>query len=132
MEWHIRLLAWIYILYGGFGVVLGGAALWRFQGVSRLILLLSGGGYWDMTVLAPAVLGLAAMSMAVAGIPSVIAGFGLLRYAEWSRLVGIVVAVLSIPSFPVGLGIAIYAFWVLTSAEADPLFLERPPRQGTR
>ncbi|MDX2153347.1 MAG: hypothetical protein SFV54_21565 [Bryobacteraceae bacterium] len=127
MDRHVRLLAWIYIVYGGLGGVLGGLALWRFQGASRFLLLLSGGGYWDMSVLVPAYVGLAALSMTVAAAPAVIAGIGLLRFEEWARLVGIVVAVLTILSFPIGFAVSLYAFWVLTSQETEPLFLERPP-----
>ena len=42
-------------------------------------------------------------------------GWGLLRQADWARILAMVLAVLGLFLFPIGTIIGIYVIWVLTS-----------------
>lgn len=55
------------------------------------------------------------------GIPSLIAGIGLLKNKSWARILGIVLAILAATSFPVGTAAGVYTLWVLTHRETEQL-----------
>jgi hypothetical protein len=49
----------------------------------------------------------------VLGLPSVIAGYAMLRRKSWARVVGIIAACLEALSFPFGTALCVYTFWFL-------------------
>ena len=57
----------------------------------------------------------------VIGIPSLIAGVGLLKQKSWARTLALVLAVLALASFPSGTAAGIYTLWVLSHREAEQL-----------
>jgi hypothetical protein len=57
----------------------------------------------------------------VIGIPSLIAGIGLLKQKGWARILAIVVAILALSSFPLGTAAGVYTLWVLTHRETEQL-----------
>ena len=57
----------------------------------------------------------------VIGIPSLIAGVGLLKQKGWARTLAIIVAILALASFPIGTAVGIYTLWVLTRKETEQL-----------
>jgi hypothetical protein len=58
-------------------------------------------------------------------IPSILAGFGLLRRRKWAKTASIVAGVLSGMSFPLGTAVCIYTFWFLFSEPGKTLY-DRP------
>ena len=48
-------------------------------------------------------------------IPSVVAGYALLKRRRWAKIAGIVGGVVAATSFPIGTGVAVYTFWFLFS-----------------
>src|ERR1041384_2980991 len=48
-------------------------------------------------------------------IPSVVAGYALLKRRRWAKVAGIIAGVLAVISFPVGTAVGIYTFWFLFS-----------------
>jgi hypothetical protein len=69
-------------------------------------------------------------------IPSIVAGYALLKRRPWARIAGIVGGVVAAPSFPIGTGVAVYTFWFLFSdagkqvyAVNGPEFPPLPPTQ---
>jgi len=48
-------------------------------------------------------------------IPSIVAGYALLKRRSWAKIAGIVGGVVAATSFPVGTGVAVYTFWFLFS-----------------
>jgi hypothetical protein len=66
-----------------------------------------------------------AIIVAVLSIPGLIAGYGLLKYYEWARILTIVIAVLELIRFPLGTILGVYSLWVLFSAEGSALFKQR-------
>ena len=52
-------------------------------------------------------------------IPSMVAGYGLLKHKPWARLWGIIAGVLAAMSFPVGTAVCVYAMWFLLGNGRD-------------
>jgi uncharacterized BrkB/YihY/UPF0761 family membrane protein len=48
-------------------------------------------------------------------IPSIVAGYALLKRRPWAKVAGIVGGVVAATSFPIGTGLAVYTFWFLFS-----------------
>jgi len=55
------------------------------------------------------------------GIPSLLAGIGLLKHKSWARLLAIVLAIMAVTSFPIGTAAGVYSLWVLTHKEMEQL-----------
>ena len=48
-------------------------------------------------------------------LPSLIAGYGVLKHKSWARTASIVAAVVETMSFPFGTAVAVYSFWFMFS-----------------
>src|SRR5437868_7708244 len=48
-------------------------------------------------------------------IPSIVAGYALLKRRPWAKVAGIVGGAVAATSFPIGTGVAVYTFWFLFS-----------------
>jgi hypothetical protein len=55
-------------------------------------------------------------------IPSVVAGYALLKRRTWAKVAGIVAGVVAATSFPIGTGVAVYTFWFLFSDVGKQLY----------
>ena len=60
--------------------------------------------------------------LALLSIPGLIAGWGLLYFKPWARILTIVLSALHILNVPFGTALSIYGFWVLLSEEGSRLF----------
>jgi hypothetical protein len=58
-------------------------------------------------------------------LPGLAAGWGLLNFRPWARILGIVLSAINLLNFPFGTLLGIYGLWVLLSADTEPLF-QRP------
>jgi hypothetical protein len=88
-----------------FGPWINGAALWQQEGgIVALAIMLSVGGVFFAL-----------------GIPSLIAGIGLLKHKSWARILAIILAILAVTSFPIGTAAGVYTLWVLTHRETEQL-----------
>jgi hypothetical protein len=119
MQTHVKIIGWLHIVFG----VLGLFTAFAVFGGSMLGGLFSGSatGMIGMGVLGTFV----GIMVAVLAIPGLIAGYGLLKYYEWARILTIVIAVLELIRFPFGTILGIYSLWVLLSAEGSALFKQR-------
>ena len=55
-------------------------------------------------------------------IPSVVAGYALLKRRPWAKVAGIVGGVVAATSFPIGTAVAVYTFWFLFSDVGKQLY----------
>ena len=116
MEGHTKALGVLWIIYGILGILLG----------LMVIGLLFGISYLPDDHDSPIIL----RTVAIAGggllvflsLPEVIAGFALLRFKEWGRILALVVAVLNVIWFPFGTALSIYTFVILLNTETMALF----------
>ena len=119
MSTHVKIIGWLHIIFGVFGVLtafalfggglVGGAFAGSVKGMIGLGML---GTFVGVIVAALA-------------IPGLIAGYGLLKYYEWARILMIVIAVLELIRFPLGTILGVYTLWALLNAEGAALF-KRP------
>jgi hypothetical protein len=55
-------------------------------------------------------------------VPSLIAGYGLLKRKKWAKTAAIVAGVLAAMSFPMGTAVCVYTFWFLLSEPGKVLY----------
>jgi hypothetical protein len=127
MNKHIKLLAALYMIWGAMGAV----AL-----LVLLALTAIGGGLAAMDdPKAGFILGtigmIAVMIAAVASLPNIIAGLGLLKYREWARILTLVLCFIHLPAFPLGTALGGYGIWVLFHAEVVEIFRRGSARPVT-
>ena len=119
MSTHVKIIGWLHIIFGLLGVLTAFALF----GGGML------GGMFSGSLKGMVGMGLigtfAGVVVAALAIPGLIAGYGLLKYYEWARILMIVIAVLELIRFPVGTILGIYTLWALSSAEGAALFKRR-------
>ena len=125
MDTHVKVLAFLYIIFGILGTMvgLGLMALLSFIGVAGAA---SDPDAW----MALPILGFTGAALGafilILSLPGIFAGIGLLKYHPWARILTIVLSALNLMNFPIGTIIGIYGLWVMLSDEGSRLFA-RPP-----
>ena len=116
MSTHIKVLGWLHIIFGVFGLftalaVFGGTILGSlFAGsISGMVGIGLAGSF-------------AAVVVAMLAIPGFIAGYGLLKFRPWARILTIVLSVLQLIHFPYGTALGVYGLWVLLSSDGAAQF----------
>jgi hypothetical protein len=120
---HLKILGILHVVWGGFGLVGGLAALLVMGGLAALIGV-AGRGEEGAAVAVPllALMGLLVCGLvAVLSLPHVISGFGLLKRRGWARVLGIVLSALDLLNVPFGTALGIYGLWVLVQPESSEL-----------
>jgi hypothetical protein len=118
MNKHIKLLAALYLVWGAMGLLaLLVMVILMFVGTSLAALEEPKAGL-ILGTLAFIVI----MIAAIASLPNVIAGLGLLRYREWARILTLVLCFVHLPAFPLGTALGGYGIWVLFQAEVVDIF----------
>jgi len=59
------------------------------------------------------IMGFVVVLYGILSVPSLIAGYGMLKRRSWARVAGIVASVLSAISFPFGTALCVYSLWFL-------------------
>ncbi|UCC43511.1 MAG: hypothetical protein JSU65_10250 [Candidatus Zixiibacteriota bacterium] len=121
MNKHVKLLAALYLLWGAMGLL---ALLFL------LILTVFGAGLAATdNVRAGMILGIlgsiVVLITTVVSLPNIIAGMGLLKYAQWGRILALILSFLNLFSFPIGTALGGYGIWVLFQPETIAMFQER-------
>lgn len=125
MREHVKLLAILNLAYGGLVALCGVMALLFLGGMSAFLRTAD-----KSANAAPAASVLAAIGtfvfflMLALSLPSLFAGWGLLNYREWARILTLVLSALHLVSFPIGTLLGIYGFYVLLNDQTRPLFHE--------
>jgi hypothetical protein len=116
MAQHVRILAWLFVVFGALMACIGVALAFIIAGSG----MISG----DRTaMLVTGSVGTILMFVLFAlAIPNFLAAWGLFRFRPWARVLAIILAVLHIFSFPLGTALAVYTLWVLLTPETQPLF----------
>jgi hypothetical protein len=113
---HVTVIAILMIARGGLLLFLGLIGFIVLTGIG----VISG----DSTALG--VLGLiglvAIIVMGFIGLPSIIAGIGLLRRKEWGRILALIVGFISLIDIPLGTALGIYCILMLMDEEGKRLF----------
>jgi hypothetical protein len=126
MRDHIRIIGILNIVMGCLIALVGIAGLVVLGGIAGF-LTASGatGDYGNGAVAAPllAMIGVGiAVFFLVLALPSILGGWGLLKFKPWARVLMIVVSVFHLFHVPLGTALGIYGLWALLSEEGRLLF----------
>jgi len=123
MRDHVRILGILNIILGCLGALAGGAVLVLFGGIAGIVSLSATSNEGAAAVPILAIVGIfLAVFLFVLSVPSIVGGWGLLRYQAWARILMIVISALSLFHIPIGTALGIYGFWVLLNPETERLF----------
>jgi len=123
MSTHVKVLGWVHLVFGFLGCVAGVMAFLILSAVGTRF-----SGLHDFYVLDryfPAALGFLGLGTLIGGmalifsLPGLIAGYGLLKYREWARILTIVLCFLNLLNIPFGTILGAYGLWVLLSSEGE-------------
>lgn len=128
MQQHVRILAWLNIIYGSFGILIGLIVFVVLGSVSGL--LSQTDPSIDAQTVGPILIWVGTaviILLMLLSAPGIIAGIGLLNFKPWARVLTIVISALHLISIPFGTALGIYGLWVMLSPPTEQLFRELPP-----
>ncbi len=122
MQQHVKILSWIFIVFGGLGILVGIVMMFSCGAITAA----AGMSGEDDAALAAgfigSIFGFLTFFIFVVSALELMTGIGLLKGKSWARMVGIVVCILSLLSVPIGTAIGIYGLWIFFSEEGKALF----------
>jgi hypothetical protein len=124
---HVKVLGWLFIVFGVFYVML---AFGSSMVMGILASFVASQGDPDAAIGAT-VLGLTGGAFFIfwlcVGIPGILAGWGLLNYKPWARILAIVLSAIRLINIPIGTVLGVYGLWVLFNKETETLFARSGP-----
>ncbi len=130
MRTHVQITAWLFL---AFGVLLTAGAMFSSLFFGDLAFLI-GASHEEGAPIGAVAMGFTGVVLVIVllafSIPSIICGWGLLRFRRWARLLGIILAAIAVLKFPFGTAFGVYALWVFFSKQAEPLFDGSPGSSG--
>jgi len=130
MDTHVRVLGVLNIVLGALGALAGVGLLLMFGGIAGIVGI---SAKEPNALLAVPIIGIVGtflcVLLLVLSLPAILAGYGLLKYRPWGRILGIVLSALNLLNIPIGTVLGIYGLWVLLNGETERLF-ENPPLQA--
>lgn len=123
MDTHVKVVAVLFLVLGGLGVLGALGLMALFGGAAGIVGMAAEG---EEAALAIPIIGITGTMLTafllVISLPGVIAGFGLLAYKPWARILGIVLAALNLINVPIGTVLGVYALWVLLHKDSERVF----------
>ena len=123
METHVKVLGILYIAVSALSLIGALFLMLVFGGTAGIV-----GATADPSdaAIAIPILGIAGTALVallmMLALPGLIAGWGLLSFKPWARILTIVLCVLNLINFPFGTVLGIYGLWVLLNKETERLF----------
>jgi len=131
MQQHVKILGILHIVFGAIGVLLGIGGLLFFGGIAGIVGLNETDPDKLMAIPILGIIGgVVLVTLLLISLPGIIAGYGLINFRPWARILTIVLSALNLLNVPFGTMLGIYGLWVLLSTEGEALFRPRAvPRQ---
>lgn len=126
MRDHVRILAYLHIVFGALGTIAAVIVLFVFGGIAGIVGASNPGDpqAWHVAMPIIGFVGLVICGIVLLlSLPGIIAGFGLLRLRPWARMLTIVLSALNLLSVPIGTALGIYGLWVLLQPETERMFV---------
>ena len=126
---HVKILGILHVVYGILGTLAGILVMVIFGGLAGLVSIAAHSG--DALIAVPILGGIGAfifVLLLALSLPGIVAGFGLIEFRPWARMLTIVLSALELMSVPIGTALGIYGLWVLLSPGAEQLFRQPSPR----
>jgi hypothetical protein len=123
MGTHFKILGWLYLVFGALGAVAGVVVFTVLSSLGFGLAHLNVEGLpYGFPHLASGLGLLIAIVLMVLSVPGIIAGYGLLNFRSWARLLTIVLSVLNLIHPPFGTLLGVYGLWVLLSSKGEEYF----------
>lgn len=116
MHQHVTILSILYI--GCSALFLCAAAIVFFAVVGGGLLSGDADAMWITSTVGTVI----AAFLALLAVPGIIGGIGLLKRAEWARILVLILGFLNLLNFPLGTALGIYTIWALMRDEATEYF----------
>jgi len=126
---HVKILGILHIVYGILGVLAGIIILLIFGGLAGVVSVAAHSA--DALIAVPILGGIGAfifILLLALSLPGIVAGFGLIEFRPWARMLTIILSALELMSVPIGTALGIYGLWVLLSPGAEQLFRQPSAR----
>ena len=126
MQTHVKVLGVLMLVLSALGLLtaLGVGAMF---GIGAMATVASGDGEAALAAPIIGIMGTVLTAfLVIISLPGLVAGWGLLSYKNWARIVAIVLCVLHLINFPFGTAMGIYGLWVLLNKETERLFAAPP------
>jgi hypothetical protein len=119
---HVKVLGWLFIVFGVFYVMLA----FGMSAVLGLVASFVASQGDPDSAMGATILGLTGGAFFIfwlcVGIPGILAGYGLLTFKPWARILAIVLSAIRLINIPIGTVLGVYGLWVLFSKETETLF----------
>ena len=123
MTTHVKVLGILYIAVSALSLLGALFLMLVFGGAASIVGFAAEPG--DAAIALP-VLGIAGTALIslllVLALPGLFAGWGLLNFRPWARILGLVLSALNLINFPFGTALGIYGLWVLLNKDTERLF----------
>jgi hypothetical protein len=128
METHVKVLGVLHIVLGAIGVFCALLLAFVFLGASGIVGASAAGEDAAIAIPILGITGGALIAFLMAtSLPGIFAGWGLLRFRPWARILGIVLSIFALILIPLGTIVGIYGLWVLLNKDTERLFAPRVP-----
>ncbi len=114
MNTHIKVLGLLYLIWGGLGLLAVVAVLVIFGATGVIASFEDPGAGVALGIIGS----IAVIITLVVSLPNLLAGWGLIAYKPWSRILTIILSIIHLFGFPLGTALGIYGLWVLFQPEA--------------
>src|SRR4051794_6967525 len=109
MQTHVRVLAILHIIFGALGVLTALFFSVLFGGIAGLIGMNTiGDDAWVAVPIVGSIGALVVFVTATLSVPSIIAGWGLLSYRPWARILTLILSVFLLVHVPFGTALGFY------------------------
>lgn len=116
MKDHVKVLGFLWVIFGAFCLGLALLAFLVFFGVAQI----------PNVDIEPGVLRLIGIVVSsflgLLGLPQIVGGLGLIQHKEWARILMLVISFISLPHVPFGTALGVYSMIVLFNPETVRLF----------
>ena len=123
MDTHVKVLGVLYLVLSAIGIL---AALFIMVTLGGTAGIVGAAADPEDARIAIPIIGITGAAVVVIllalSLPGVLAGWGLLNFRPWARILGIVLAILHLFNIPFGTILGIYALWVLLNKDTERLF----------
>lgn len=123
MDTHVKVLGVLYIAFSALGLL---AALFFAVTLGGSAAIVGAAADAEDAAIALPIIGIAGTALVVfllvVSLPGLIAGFALLAYKPWARILALVLSVINLIHIPFGTVVGIYGLWVLLNKETERLF----------
>jgi hypothetical protein len=127
MQTHVKVLAVLFIVFSALGVLAALGVIAMFGGAAGIVGTAAEGE--DAAIALP-ILGITGSFLVIfllaVSLPGLIAGFGLLSFKPWARILAIVLCAIHLINIPFGTIFGAYGLWVLLNKESERMFEGQP------